>query len=450
MRVAALLALLMVPPGLARAADVTVMISGGFLSSLQALAPGFERDTGDPVTVVPGPSMGTTVNAIPQRLARGEPDDVLIMVGYALDGLLKDGRAVAGSKVDLALSPIGMAVRAGRPVPDISTEDKLRAVLLAAKSVAYSDSASGVYIERELFRKLGIEEQMHGKAHMIPATPVGEIVAKGEAELGFQQKAELLPVAGITFAGLLPASVQSVTVYSAGIATEAKQPEEGAAADPLLGFRRSGARAGPHGPATAEAVTGRGLARAWFPAARPIAAGRPPHPPPPAPGKAPDVPKRSATAPANAVLSDAAPATPSPTAPMDRLKRPVCREMSATTRGSSTPTTAALMPSSDWIATTGAGEAHAANRTARSGTTAKPRQQQRPPAPLLRQPADQRGKPRDQQLRHDQAGRDHQLAHAADLAGDLHRRQREHGGVGQREPGDADREQQQPPVGQRA
>jgi molybdate transport system substrate-binding protein len=218
---------LLLAPGLAHAADVTVMISGGFLSSYQALVPGFEHETGDHVVTLPGPSMGTTANAIPVRLARGEPDDVLIMVGYALDGLIKDGRAVPGSKVDLALSPIGMAVRAGAPVPDISTVDKLRAVLLAAKSVAYSDSASGVYIEKELFAKLGIADRMKGKTQMIPATPVGEIVAKGDAELGFQQVAELLPVPGITFAGRLPAEVQSVTVFSAGLATKARQPEEG-------------------------------------------------------------------------------------------------------------------------------------------------------------------------------------------------------------------------------
>ena len=110
--------------------------------------------------------------------------------------------------MDLALSPIGVAVRAGDPVPDISTPDKLRDVLLAAKSVAYSDSASGVYIRDELFKRLGIEDQMQGRARMIPATPVGEIVARGEAEIGFQQEAELLPVSGITVVGLLPAAVQ--------------------------------------------------------------------------------------------------------------------------------------------------------------------------------------------------------------------------------------------------
>ena len=214
---------------MAQAADVTVMISGGFMSSLKDLAPGFEAASGNHVVVVPGPSMGTTANAIPVRLARGEPDDVLIMVGYALDGLLKDGRARPGSKVDIALSPIGMAVQAGKPVPDIGTVDKLRAVLLAAGSVAYSDSASGVYIEQELFKKLGIEEQMRGKAHMIPATPVGEIVAQGKAEIGFQQVAELLPVPGIAFAGQLPPEVQQVTVYSAGVAANAREPAAGLA-----------------------------------------------------------------------------------------------------------------------------------------------------------------------------------------------------------------------------
>ncbi|MFC0408388.1 substrate-binding domain-containing protein [Roseomonas elaeocarpi] len=231
-RRATLLALLGAPllaraqPALAAGVELSVLISGGFQSSYQALVPAYEKASGNHVTTRPGPSMGTTVNAIPQRLARGEPADVLIMVGSALDALIRDGRAVAGSKVDLARSPIGAAVKAGAPVPDISTVDKLRAALLAAKSVAYSDSASGVYIQDQLFKRLGIEDQMRGKARMIPATPVGEIVARGEAELGFQQVAELLPVSGISFAGPIPDEVQEVTVFSAGIATASQHPEE--------------------------------------------------------------------------------------------------------------------------------------------------------------------------------------------------------------------------------
>ena len=103
---------------------------------------------------------------------------------------------------------MGVAVRAGTPVPDISTAAKLRDALLAARSVVYSDSASGVYVRNELFKRLGIEAEMASKAHVIPATPVAEIVARGEADLGLQQVAELLPVQGIVFAGRLPADVQ--------------------------------------------------------------------------------------------------------------------------------------------------------------------------------------------------------------------------------------------------
>ncbi|RYB01971.1 substrate-binding domain-containing protein [Lichenibacterium ramalinae] len=228
LRPLALAALLLSCTG-AKADDVAVMISGGFKSTYQALLPGFEAASGDHVTTLPGPSMGTTHDAIPQRLARGEPDDVLIMVGSALDALVADGKAVPGSRVDLALSPIGMAVKAGAPVPDIGTVDKLRAALLAARSVAYSDSASGVYIRDELFKRLGIEAEMQGKARMIPATPVAEIVARGEAELGFQQVAELLPVPGIAFAGKLPEAVQKNTVFSAGIAVAARHPAAGRA-----------------------------------------------------------------------------------------------------------------------------------------------------------------------------------------------------------------------------
>lgn len=206
-------------------AEVTVMISGGFKSTYEALAPAFEKATGSRLVMVPGPSMGATHDAIPLRLARGEPADVLVMVGAALDDLLKRGDAASGSKVDVALSPIGMAVRAGSAVPDISTVDKLRHVLLHAGSVAYSDSASGAYIEGVLFKKLGIEKEMRGKAHKIAATPVGEVIAQGKAEIGFQETAELLPIPGIAFAGRLPAGIQLLTMFSAAVATKAKHPK---------------------------------------------------------------------------------------------------------------------------------------------------------------------------------------------------------------------------------
>jgi molybdate transport system substrate-binding protein len=215
--------------GSASAAEVRVMISGGLTAAYTALVPEFEKATGNKVLTAFGPSMGTTVNAIPMRLERGEPADVLIMVGYALGDLAKQGKVVAGTSVDLVTSPIGIAVKAGAPKPDISSVDAVKRALLAAKSVAYSDSASGVYVSTEMFDKLGITDAMKDKAKKIPATPVGEIVAKGEAEIGFQQIAELRPVSGIDIVGPLPDGLQKITVFSAGIATASKEPDAGKA-----------------------------------------------------------------------------------------------------------------------------------------------------------------------------------------------------------------------------
>jgi molybdate transport system substrate-binding protein len=156
-------------------------------------------------------------------------------VGYALDDLIKQGKAVAGSRVDLVNSKIGVAVKAGSPKPDISTADAVKRALLAAKTVAYSDSASGVYISTEMFGNLGIADEMKDKARKIPATPVAEIVARGEAELGFQQISELKPIPGIDIVGPLPENLQKVTVFSAGIASVSKEPEAAKALIKFLG-----------------------------------------------------------------------------------------------------------------------------------------------------------------------------------------------------------------------
>ncbi len=215
--------------GSASAAEVRVMISGGLTAAYKELVPEFERLTGHKVLTAYGPSMGTTVNAIPIRLERGEPADVLIMVGYALGDLVTKGKVIADSRVDLVKSPIGIAVKSGAPKPDISSADAVKRTLLAAKSIAYSDSASGVYVSTEMFQRLGISDEMKDKARKIPATPVGEIVAHGDAEIGFQQISEMLPVPGIDIVGQLPAELQKITVFSAGIATVSKEPEAGKA-----------------------------------------------------------------------------------------------------------------------------------------------------------------------------------------------------------------------------
>ena len=204
----------------ATAAEVRVMISGGLTAAYNALVPEFERSTGHKVL---------TVNAIPVRLERGEPADVLIMVGYALGGLIKQGKVMADSRVDLVKSPIGVAVKSGAPKPDISSAETIKGALLAAKTIAYSDSASGVYVSTEMFQKLGIAEEMKDKARKIRATPVGEIVARGDAEIGFQQISELKPVAGIDIIGPLPDELQKITVFSAGIAAVSREPDAGKA-----------------------------------------------------------------------------------------------------------------------------------------------------------------------------------------------------------------------------
>jgi molybdate transport system substrate-binding protein len=220
----------------ARAAEVKVVSSGGFAAAYKVLAPEFERRTGNTVETGWGPSMGNTHDAVPARLARGEQIDVLIMVGYALDKLVEQGKVAPDTRTELARSGIGVVVRAGAPKPDISSVDALRKALLSAKSIAYSDSASGMYIQNEMFKKLGIAEQVAGKARMIPAEPVGAVVARGEAEIGFQQISELKPITGIVLVGPLPPEVQQVTVFSAGVVAGSREPE---AARSLIRFLAS-------------------------------------------------------------------------------------------------------------------------------------------------------------------------------------------------------------------
>jgi len=242
------LAAVLLLSGAASAAEIRVMISGGLTVAYKVLVPEFERATGHKVLTAYGPSMGTTANAIPVRLERGEPADVLIMVGYALADLAKQGKVIGDGRVDLVKSPIGIAVKSGAPKPDISTADAVKRALLAAKTIAYSDSASGVYVSTEMFDRLGIRDAMKDKARKIPATPVGEIVAHGNAEIGFQQISELKAVAGVDIVGPLPDELQKITVFSAGIATVSKEPEAGKA---LIKFLAS--------PAAREAIIKSGM-----------------------------------------------------------------------------------------------------------------------------------------------------------------------------------------------
>jgi len=209
-----------------RAADLHVMSSGGFTAAYKLLGPQFSASTGNTLDTALGPSMGKSPEAIPNRLQRGEPADVVIMVGYALDDLIKQGKVIPDSRVELADSRIGMVVREGAPKPDIGSEAALKETLLRARSIAYSDSASGVYIERELFKRLCVEEQVKAKSKMIPKIPVASVVATGDYEVGFQQVSELLPVKGVAYIGKIPESMQSVTRFAAGIPVGARHPKE--------------------------------------------------------------------------------------------------------------------------------------------------------------------------------------------------------------------------------
>ena len=180
----------------ARAAEIHVMISGGFSAAYDELVPVYEKASGNRVVTERGPSMGETPQAIPNRLARGEAADLVIMVDAGLDSLIAKHLAREGSRVDLASATIWMAVRDGAPKPDISTVDAFRRTLKDAKSIAYSDSASGVYLEKTLWPKLDPDGSLRAKSRMIPAEPVGRVIARGDAELGFQQRSELQPVPG--------------------------------------------------------------------------------------------------------------------------------------------------------------------------------------------------------------------------------------------------------------
>ena len=198
--------------------------------------------------------MGDSPEAIPTRLTRGEPADVVILDGEKADELAQRG-LVRADKVVLAKSLIGMAVKEGAPKPDIGTVDAFRATLLAARSIAFSDSGSGTYISGKMFKQLGIEDQVAGKTRKVRGPPSGEpvaaVVARGEAEIGFQQVSEIIHVPGVTFVGPIPAALQPGFTFAGAITANAKEPE---AARALLKFLSS--------PEAAETITKAGLAPA--------------------------------------------------------------------------------------------------------------------------------------------------------------------------------------------
>jgi molybdate transport system substrate-binding protein len=195
-----------------------ILSTNGVKSVLLELLPGYERTTGAALTVIWGPA-----NALVQDLDRGAEGDLAVLTDEIVDDLVKRGKIIAGSRVDLARSGIGIAVRKGASRPDIGSPEALKNALLAAKSIAHSRTGmSGIYFPTVLSR-LGIADAVKSRILMPESgTPVGELVASGKAELGVQQISELLPVVGIEIVGPLPPTLQKITTFSAGTLTGAK------------------------------------------------------------------------------------------------------------------------------------------------------------------------------------------------------------------------------------
>jgi polar amino acid transport system substrate-binding protein len=222
----------------ARAADIRVMISGALAATYQELVPEFERRTGHKLITTLASSEGGAGDSIPERLKRQEIADVLVMGRASLDKLVADGKAVAGSEVDIVNSGMGLAVRAGLPKPDISTLEAFKKTLLEAKSVAYSASVSGTYLSTEVFPRLGIAEQVLPKSKRVMSERVGAVLVRGEADVGLQQNSELVPFGTqIQYVGSLPEGAQRMTKFTAAVS--ANSPDR-AAAKQLIDFLASG------------------------------------------------------------------------------------------------------------------------------------------------------------------------------------------------------------------
>lgn len=212
----------------AQAAEVKLIASAAMKEILGELLPLFEKATGHAVKAT-----WSGTEAATKRLREGETFDVVLIAGANIDRLMTEGRIVAGSRADVARSGIGVAVRAGLPKPDISSGEAVKKAVLAAKTVAYSSGPSGFYLA-DLFKRWGISGEIQSKVIQTPSgVQVGEVVARGEAELGFQQVSELMHVKGIDYLGPLPPEIQHVTLFSAGLHATAAAP---AAAEALVKF----------------------------------------------------------------------------------------------------------------------------------------------------------------------------------------------------------------------
>ena len=207
----------------AAAAEIKVLTAGAFKQVLVALVPDFEKQSGHKVILD-----NDTVGGLSKRIDGGEAFDVAVLTPAAVKELAGKGKLAAGGGVNLARVGVGVMVRAGAPKPDIGTVDAFKRALLAAKSVAYIDPASGgssgIYIAG-LLAKLGVADEIKPKTKLKQGGYVADLIVKGEAELGIHQISEIVPVKEVTLVGPLPAEIQNYTVYAAGLGANARDRE---------------------------------------------------------------------------------------------------------------------------------------------------------------------------------------------------------------------------------
>ncbi len=220
MKTISIVAVALLLSGIASAAEIKVASTQATEEAYKELIAQFEKASGHKVTTY----FSGTLN-VQKRIADGEPYDLIIMAGPAIDDQIKLGKAVAGSRVDFAQSGTGLAVKKGAPKPDISSVDAFKKTLLATKSIGYSTGPSGVYM-LSVFEKIGIADQVKAKLKQTPSGVfVGALIATGETEIGFQQISELVHFDGIDYVGPLPGDLQRMTMFSTGIHAGAKQAD---------------------------------------------------------------------------------------------------------------------------------------------------------------------------------------------------------------------------------
>jgi molybdate transport system substrate-binding protein len=204
----------------ASAAEIKVLASGATKEVIDEVIPEFEKASGHKVTVI-----FTGAAKIKERIAAGEVYDVVIVGGPVVDAFIQQGRVVPGSRTDLMKSGVGVAVRAGGAKPDIRSSEALKRTVLAAKSIGYSSGPSGDYVIT-LVQRMGIADQVKPKMKQVPSgARISTMIESGEVEIGFQQISELIHEKGINYLGPLPAEIQKITVFSAGLHTDANEPE---------------------------------------------------------------------------------------------------------------------------------------------------------------------------------------------------------------------------------